>query len=237
MGVVFFLLAAMSLNGSPIDVTRSKLAWIETGGIITVEFGIGNYGRNNPGVSPYPTTVGLLAIGQIPKGLTAENVPGSSQPYLPGMYLQAYLESVDGSISIPFSDPNATGLGLAPGYLIALTGQFSAGGTAVPVATFQGSVSMSLDTAEALFGSNAGSYSGAAQIRLVNLGAPFVLGIGDPYTVGQSISEPGIRGLGRVQTAGMPGIVTIHNNPEPSTAALLVLPAALFWLVMKPRKT
>jgi len=138
MRVGFFLLAAVSLNGGTINVTGSKFAFIKTGATITADFGIGNYGPNNPGVSPYPISVSVAVIGQIPQGLTEEALPGTSQPYWPGMFLQGHLESVDGSISIPFLDPNATSLGLAPGYMIGLPGWIGGGGKITPVAHLRG---------------------------------------------------------------------------------------------------
>lgn len=232
---LLILLCASLAAARNIDITGEVFHTIQTGKTVTVDFGVWNYGFNNPGVSPYPTSIGFLLLGIVPQGQTGKMLPGSSQTYFPDYVFEASLESMDGSISVPLLDVNADRLGLATGHLVATLGTFSAGGgTPLDVAVLSASVSMSAETSAALFGSNLENYNNAARIRLVNRGAAFTIGLGDPYTVGQSISEPGIRGSGPVSTAGIPGAVILHN-PEPATIALLAVPLVGLWWKARKR--
>jgi len=227
--IVFILLLCGFARAGVIDITSRSWAVVHNGHTVTAYFGVWNYGANNPDVSPYPTTVGLLAIGQLSAGQTVATVPGSTQQYLPGYVFEAYLESLDGSFSTPLFNAAANALGLGTGYAVVTVGTVSIGGELREVGTLSGSFQMSEAQSEALFGTAIGNFNDAARIRLVNRGEDFLLGMGDPYTVGSSISEPGIRGAGAVQTAGIPGTVTI-NNPEPGTWALMAMPLAVFSL-------
>jgi hypothetical protein len=168
---------------------------------IDIQFGVWNYGRNNPGSSPYPTQIGLQVLGQAGTGSLFEG----------------WLESSDGTVSVPFDDPNADLLGLPAGSLLVSPGTFAAGGGApFDVAVVDGFVYLSEAQSQALFGSNIGSYNDAAQIVLLNMGDGFSLGIGPGYTVRNSVSEPGIGGDGPVQTAGITGQIAT-TAPEPAT--------------------
>jgi len=234
--IIPLILGFVSLAAADtIDITGEIFHTIQSGKTVTVDFGIWNYGANNPNVSPYPTSIGFLLMGAVPQQQAGQMLPGSTQTYFPGYVFEAYLESLDGSISAPLLDANASRLGLQTGYLVATLGTFSAGGGApLDVAVLSGSVSIPLAFSEALFGANLNNYNNAARIRLINVGGAFTLGIGDPYTIGQSISEPDIRGLGAVSTAGIPGPVVVHN-PEPATLALLALPLAVLWWRVRKR--
>lgn len=192
---VFALLVAalLPLAAGCIDVTAQTFAYVHPGAQIEIQFGVWNYGWNNPGYSPYPTEIGLELIGQ----------PAA------GSLFDGWLESLDGTVSAPFS------LSVSPG-------SFSAGGgSTIDVTVIAGSVFLPEPTSQLLFGANIGNYNSAARFRLLNLGDGFTLGIGPGYTVRNAVSEPGIGGDGPVHTAGITGKVVV-SNPEPSTWLLLV---------------
>jgi hypothetical protein len=193
--------ASLPLAAGPIGVGGETYAWVPAGDEIDIQFGVWNYGRNNPGSSPYPTQIGLQVLGQAGTGSLFEG----------------WLESLDGAVSVPFDDPNADLLGLPAGSLLVSPGTFAAGGRAsFDVAVIDGYVYLSEAQSQALFGSNIGNYNSAAQIVLLNMGEGFMLGIGPGYTVRNGVSEPGIGGDGPVETAGITGRVSV-NTPEPAT--------------------
>src|SRR5438874_2513373 len=159
--VLCLLACCWPITAGSIDVTGDLFVTIPQGRDLTIQFGVWNYGHNNPGFSPYPTTIGFLALGP---PLT-DNTPA----------VQGWLESLDGTVSVPFGS----------GYLLAMPGAISfGGGTPIDVLTLSGSVSIPLSISEALFGDNFANYNDAAVIRLRNDGLPFTLGLGAPYTVG-----------------------------------------------------
>jgi len=199
--------ASIPLAANAIDVTAETLAYVSPGDEIEILFGVWNYGRNNPGDSPYPTEIGLEIIGQ----------PGT------GSLFEGWLESLDGTVSIPFS-------------LLVTPGSFAAGGDPpIDVAVISGTVVISEATSELLFGANIGSYNDAARIRLLNLGDGFTLGIGPGYTVRNAASEPGIGGDGAVHTAGLTGQILV-SNPEPSTWLTLGGAIALLGILRRRRR-
>jgi hypothetical protein len=227
------LLASLAQAGM-LDITGETFHTLGTGKTLYAEFGVWNYGANNAGSSPYPATIGLAVIGALPS-TAGQFVPGSSETYFPDFAFAVYLESLDGSVSAPFFSSASAALGLPAGQLPLTLATVLAGGDLRQVAVIAGTVSLTPELARELFGSNLNNYNSAARIRIVNEGVPFTLGLGGAYTVGQSISEPGIRGEGPVQTAGIPGPVTL-SNPEPSTATLLVLPVAGLFAVARMRR-
>jgi len=222
-GVLLVLMAAGSapLAARPFDVSDQIFVTVQTGEDLLIHFGVWNYGYNNPGVSPYPTRVGLMVLGQDPAGRPVGTIPDTTIEYFPGLVFEGWLESLDGSVSLPLYDSNAARLGLAEGLLVVTRASVtSSGGPAVPAAAINALQFLPVSTSEALFGAHIGSYDNAAVIRLHNWGANFQIGLGPGWTVGRSISEPGIGGLGPVETSGITGRVTMEN-PEPSTWLLL----------------
>jgi hypothetical protein len=193
--------ASLPLAAGPIGVGGETYAWVPAGEEIDIQFGVWNYARNNPGSSPYPTEIGLQVLGQAGTGSLFEG----------------WLESLDGTVSVPFDDPNADLLGLPAGSLLVSPGTFAAGGGApFDVAVIDGYVYLPEAESALLFGSNIGSYNSAARIVLLNMGEGFRLGIGPGYTVRYAVSEPGIGGDGPVETAGITGQVSV-SAPEPAT--------------------
>lgn len=230
------LLIAVSspLAAGRIDVSNQTFAWVHPGAGVEIHFGVWSYGWNNPGYSPYPTQLGLEIIGQLPSSLAAP-IPDSTAAYFPGLLFTGWLESLDGTVSVPLYDPNADRLGLPVGTLLVSPGTFSAGGDSpLDVAVLAAFVSMSQETSEALFGANIGSRTNAALIRLDNIGQGFTVGIGPGYTARNSVSEPGIAGLGPAQTAGTTGQVEVVN-PEPSTWLTLACALVLLGFLRRRR--
>jgi hypothetical protein len=172
--IIPILMLAFSGRALPgdIDITAETFHTVLTGQTVTVDFGVWNYGVNNPGVSPYPTQVGFSAIGVVPE--SGQTLPGSTPVYFPGYLFEAFLEALDGSVSMPLHDSSAGRLGLGSGYLVATLGTFSASGSLQQVGVLSGSVSIPLAVSEALFGTNLNNYNNAARIRLVNQGLPFL---------------------------------------------------------------
>ncbi|HPQ15624.1 MAG TPA: hypothetical protein PLP04_10360, partial [Bryobacteraceae bacterium] len=119
--------ASLPVLADRLDVTGDPTAWVHTGASLTVEFGIWNYGLNNPGYSPYPTQIGLHVIGLRPDSPPV-SIPNTTLQYFEGYVFQAWLESLDGEISVPFRDPNAELLGLPEGSLLVMPGLFQPGG-------------------------------------------------------------------------------------------------------------
>jgi hypothetical protein len=220
------LLAASSpVLADRIDVTGESSAWVHPGAAVEIEFGIWNYGLNNPGYSPYPTQVGVQVIGFRPDSPLA-TIPGTTQQYFEGFQFQGWLESLDGTVIVPFSDP----LLVTPGTFV------TGGGAPLDVAVISAFLTLPESTSEALFGTNVGNYNNAARIRLWNAGTGFTIGIGSGYTVQRAVLVPGVAGLGPAQTSGITGQVTIAN-PEPSTWLTLAGALGVFGVLMRRRIT
>jgi len=217
--ILFTVLAANS-PAITIDVTNRSFATIGTGHDLAVHFGVWNYGINNPGFEPFPTTIGFQIIGPLEAdvGLGAGQSSTAGSPVDFGF--NAYLEALDGTVSIQ-----------SPDALIPSLGSLSIqGGSPTQFQILSGSFTLSLFQSQAVFGSNLANFNNAAVIRLHNLGDPFTIGLGSPYSVRDAISEPGISGPGPARTAGIPGEVTL-SIPEPATWMLLAGAIVLFGFV------
>jgi hypothetical protein len=210
---------AWPLMAATLDVTSAPSAVLAPQAHLTVEFGVWNYGFNNPDSSPYPTHIGFLLPGAIPPDASQELLPGSTQSYYPDYHFEAWLSSLDGAIIIPWTGPH--GLYTIPGTICG-----SAGCT--DTMFIRGAFDLTPAQSEALFGENLDNFSNAAILHLVNHGAPFTLGVGAYASISQAIQFPGISGAGSVQTGGLTGVATI-NNPEPATLLLASGALALFW--------
>ena len=210
----FVLLSALPLSAGSVDVTGQSLAAVHQGAGVAIDFGVWNYGIDNKGSSPYPTSFGFSIITQDPAATTAY-VPGSDAAYYQGYLFQGWVESLDGSVSVPLYDPLAAGLGSEPGELLLAPGVFDSGSASdLSVGVLSAVVNLSPAMAEALFGP-----SFMARIVLQNLGPAFVLGIGPDYTVSNAVSVPDVTGAGPYTVAGITGTVMV-DNPEPATWTL-----------------
>jgi hypothetical protein len=212
------LLPGLPLTAVPIDITGASSTVLPAQSHLTVEFGVWNYGFNNPDSSPYPTRIGFLLPGKIPASANVETAPGSTMSYYPEYRFEAWLSSLDGSVVIPWAGAHD---------LYAIPGVICRGGC-TDAMIIQGAFELTPAQSEALFGDNLDNFSNAALFHLVNHGLPFTLGSEAFPSIGQAIQFPGIAGAGIAQTGGLTGIATI-NNPEPATFLLASGALALFW--------
>lgn len=221
------LLVPPAVNAGTIDVTNDVFALLHTGDSIVIEAGVGNYGLHNPGVSPYPTGLGfsLIATKAVAPRLA---MFASSSDYYPGYLFQGYLRSLDGSVTAPLNDPVAEMLGLSSGQLVLAPGEYSgAAHSGRQVGVIYGSANLTLETAQALFGS-----SFLAEIVIRNLGPDVLLGLGDGYTIRNSAAVPDVSGFGQSRVGGIPLRATIET-PELGTWILAATAAAALWLLRR----
>ncbi len=220
IAVAGILLAlAFEAGATAVDVTSQSVVTLPHGSQLTIEFGISNYSLNNPGVSPFPTSIGLQVFG--PQMSNARTAMADTTQYFADYLLQGCLESLDGFWSVPFNDPVAARLGYAPGAVLlkpGITGSMS------PIAVATASQVLDATLSQSLFGQNATAYN-SAYIVLQNAGADVDIGLGSGYSLRSAIFEPGIGGAGSIQTTGMTRTVTLGNSPssvpEPGTWVLL----------------
>ncbi|MGE5648166.1 MAG: hypothetical protein ACM336_20505 [Acidobacteriota bacterium] len=117
------LACALPLVAGRIDVTTQTFAQVHSGANLIVDFSVWNYGANNAGFSPYPTS---LSVNIVTEAL------GEGEYRLAGR-----IESLDGSVYVPL-----TSLTLLPGVFN------SAGAPQIAVGVIHGSARLD----EALFG-------------------------------------------------------------------------------------
>jgi hypothetical protein len=214
------LLAQLPVTAGSVDITNESFALFGHGDSLTIEAGVWNYGMHNPGISPYPTGIGFSLVATNP-GVPAAALPESTAQYYPGYLFDGSIRSLDGSVTAPLEDPVAELLGLGPGKLVLVPGDFYAGGASdQPVGVISGSANLTLENAQALFGS-----SFMAEIVLRNLGPDVLLGLGDGYTIRNSVTVPGVTGMGDASVGGIPGSAFIET-PELGTGVLAAIGAA-----------
>jgi MYXO-CTERM domain-containing protein len=213
------LISVLPLAATVIDVTNETFAPVHTGALVTIEFGVWNYALHSPS-DPYPTTLGLQIVGLAPDVAPA-TLAGSSTQVYPGYAFHGYLQSLDGSTSVPLDDPLAELAGLGEGMVVVAPGEYRAGGDSQVVGVLHASVYLSPEIAQALFGP-----SFTAVFVLQNRGPGFVVGIGPGYVVRNAIGEPGVAGPGAGRVSGITGTVTV-SNPEPGTWVMMAGAAAL----------
>ncbi len=209
-----------SLRADRLDVTDRTSVLIKGDQQLAVELGVWNYGKSNPGYSPYPTELGFTVIGTQLDGHPAATLAGSTLEYFTDILFTGWLESLDGTVSFPIYDPHASALGLSLGSMLATRGTMSLGAGTFDTMVLSGWVFLSDQEAQLLFGSNLANYNNAAVFRIKNLGETFTAGLVPGYPLRAAISEP-VRGFGPTQTSGITGSITLIHNPEPSTWVLL----------------
>lgn len=214
------VVTATSAVAGTIDLTGQGSFVLSHGQEMTVEFSVWNYGYNNPGVSPYPTSLGFQLLGANPEGAQLAMVPGSNSRYFPDFLLQGTLESLDGTAFAPLGSTAAANLGLASGSLVLAPAVFYSSAGSIPVAAVDAEAALSLTLSEQIFGPNVASRQSSALLVLRNLGADLTIGIGNGVPLSSAISEPSIAGIGSVQTSGITNRITLTEVPEPGTIAL-----------------
>ncbi len=165
----------------------------------------------------YPGEIEMI-LGSMPLGGPVASIPGTSGVYMPGILFTGTIESQNGAISIPLTDPNAGRLGLPTGDMLLTPGSRNGGSYSGPIDLLSADVTLSPAESAALFS------SGEAVIDLQNMGTPITFGypgssIASDFTA--SLTSPdGSQSEGaRVLRAEC-----IHADaPEPGTIGLLLI--------------
>jgi hypothetical protein len=208
---ILVVVTAMPVAAGRIDVSNESLARVHQGACIIVDFSVWNYAASNPGFSRFPTGINFSFLTQQPAAEAAA-IPDSSGSYYRNYLFGAQLESLDGSVAVPLTDPVSQWLSLSPGTLALAPGVFSSGSSAeIGVGVLSGWAYFSPQIAAALFGDSL-----EARIVLRNFGPEVWIGAGQGYTVRNSVSEPGLTGDGPRSVGGLTRTVTVAN-PEPGT--------------------
>jgi hypothetical protein len=177
----------------------------------------------------YPTEVQML-LGGMPLGGPVDSIPGTSGVYMAGMLFTGTLESADGSISIPLSDPNAARLGLPAGDMLLTPGSHSGGSYSGPVELLAAAANLNAHDSAALFA------SGEATVHLRNIGQSITFGYPDS-SITSDFSASLVSG-GGAQSEGARVLrvdCTTAPTPEPGTLGLLLLGLAIIIPRIIPR--
>jgi hypothetical protein len=166
-----------------------------------------------------PTEIEIV-LGGMPLGGPVSSIPGTSSVYMPNELFSGAIESQDGSISIPFTDSDASHLGLPGGDMVLVPGSHSGGSYSGPADLISADVTLSSQEAAALFA------SGEAVIDLHNIGGNMTFGYtGAPITNDFSASLIGYNG-GQSQGARVMQVDCVHT-PEPATIGMLLIGLAI----------
>jgi len=209
------LLAAIApLTAITLDVTNLSQVTLQANDslIFTLATDYSNCHQSN-----YPGEIEIL-LGNVPLGGPVSSIPGTSGVYMPGILFTGTLESQNGAISIPLTDPNAARLSLPTGDMLLTPGSRSGGSYSGPIDLLSAEVTLSSQEAAALFA------PGEAVIDLHNLGAPITLGY--PGSTIASDFSASLIGPDGSQSVGarVLGAECLHNNtPEPGTIGLLII--------------
>jgi hypothetical protein len=197
---------------SPINVTNSSLVTLQNND--SVLFYISS-GISDPGEIE-------LELGGIPVGGPVASIPGTSGVYISGILFTGTLESQNGLVSIPLTDPNAARLGLPAGDLLLTPGSVSGGSYSGPIDLLSAEVVLTSQEYAALFA------SGEAVIDLHDASKSITFGysgelIGNDFSASM-ISSGGTESVGaRVMQVDCNQVTA----PEPGTIGLLVIGLAI----------
>lgn len=209
---------ADNAGADTVNLTSGPPFTFRSGSDLYVSFSVWNYAANNRGSNPYPTSVGLQLLGAEPSVSTLQAIPNSTGSYFGGYLLQGWLENTEGTASAPFSSPDASRLGLAPGSLLLSPGTFGTSNT--PVAVIEADSALTLNLSEQIFGPDIANRGSSAIIHLRNLGSDLQVGLEGGYSLLSAISEPSISGQGSVTTSGVTRSLQVTAVPEPGSLAL-----------------
>lgn len=218
------LVAVSTAAAGPIDLGGQNSFTLAHGDELVIQFSVWNYGRNNAGYSPYPTSIGLQIAGAPPGG-SLSAVPGSSDRYYGGYLLQGFLSSTDGSLTAPLYNADAAALGYGSGFLTLAPGTVT--NYSGQAALFAATAVISPSVSQEIFGPNVASSQSVAEIVLVNDGNDVTIGLGPGFSLRNAVSEPGVSGAGPAETAGITREVDLVQEevlapgptavPEPGT--------------------
>jgi len=194
---------------STLDVTTDSMVTLGTGDSLIFTLS----------ASQYPGEIEML-LGGMPIGGPVQSIPGTSGVYMPGILLTGTLESLNGSVSIPFTDPNAVRLDLPTGDMLLTPGSQSGGSYSGPIDLISGEVAVSSQEAAQLFASD------EFVIDVQNEGSPITFGYAGSTIAGDFtaslISPDGSQSMGaRVMD------VECVRAPEPGTIGLLLIGLAM----------
>jgi hypothetical protein len=216
----FSLLAALLVSIAPamaaiINVTADSQVTLGTNDslIFTLSTDYANCSRGYQ----YPSEIEML-LGSLPLGGPVAPIPGTSSVYMPGILFTGAIESENGGISIPLTDPDAARVGLPTGDILLTPGSRSGGSYSGAIDLLSADAALSSAESAALFA------SGDFTIDLHNIGAPIAFGfpgtlIGADFTA-SLIGANGSQSVG----ADVIQVECVHTNaPEPGTIGLLII--------------
>ena len=218
---IVFALSAVAACGETIPLTDGPPFTFRGGTDLFVRFSVWNYGANNRGFSPYPTSVGLQLIGAQPSSSEMEVVPSATDMYFTGYKLRGWLENSEGTISTPFTSLASNRLGLAPGSLVVQPGSF--GSSERPVAVIEADAALTTTLSEEIFGIDVMSRASSAVIHLRNEGSDLEIGLDGGYSVLSAVRIPSVSGEGAVQTSGIMRDIAFTEVPEPRYFGMVLL--------------
>jgi len=224
-------------NAETVDLSNSNPLNFRSGSDLYINFSAWNYAVHNSGSSPFPTYVGLQLLGVQPSSVPLMAVPHATNTYFGSQQIQGWLQNMDGTVSAPFTNPDAARLGLASGSLLVQPGVF--GSASTPVALIEANAALTLSLSGQIFGSDIAHRGSSAVIHLRNLGDDLQIGLAGGFSLLNAISEPSISGSGSVQTSGYTQSVSITTVPEPGSFVLILLASGIlmFCFAMRLRKT
>lgn len=170
----------------------------------------------------YPTEIDMV-IGSLPLGGPVESIPGTSGVYLSGWLFSATLDSADGSVSIPLTDPDAARLRLSAGLLLLTPGSVSGGSYNGPVDLLTADATLSSQEAAELFG------NGDPIIDIHDIGNGITFGY-PGSTITNDFSASLISDNGRESEGArviQADCLRMSAAPEPGTLGLLLIGVGL----------
>jgi hypothetical protein len=228
--ILSLFFACLPLAAGTIDVTPDSQVTLQAGDSLEFQAGSANYAFNAQRYglsSPYPGQMAILLAGLPASGPVAP-IPGTSMVYTTGILFSGTLESVDGSVVIPLSDPNAARLGLPAGDMVLEPSYRSGGSYTGPTSVLTASVTVSSAEAAALFG------SGEFLLRFRDVDGGMTFGFaGSPIASALSVSL--ISTDGSFSVGALPQQATLQHTPEPGTLALLLMALPAAWLLARRR--
>ena len=194
---------------SPINVTSSSLVTLQNND--SVLFYISGSGSGDPGEVE-------IELGGIPFGGPVASIPGTSGVYMSGILFTGTIESQNGSVSIPLTDPNATRLGLPAGDLLLTPGSVSGGSYSGAIDLLAADVALTSQQAAELFA------SGEAVIDIHNTGQAITFGYSGDL-IGNDFSASLINSGGTASVGARVMQVDCNSAtaPEPGTIGLLII--------------